>query len=145
MAIDTTVMESVLVSWGQANVISFSPSFRKASPMKISFGTMQEIEIGYARGRAHRVSYVGELGWEIYVSADMAVHVFDTLDAAGAGSCDYAWRSAYLDSCRIEKAFRHFGHDMSSEDHILEAGLVLRPVSASNRDALVTLSAEIPL
>ena len=39
----------------------------------------QEIEIGMGLARAHRVSYVGELGWEIYVSADMAAHVFETL------------------------------------------------------------------
>ena len=46
------------------------------------FGTWREIEIGYAVARAHRISYVGELGWELYVPADMARHVFEALDGA---------------------------------------------------------------
>ncbi|MEL6346059.1 MAG: hypothetical protein AAFV53_23310, partial [Myxococcota bacterium] len=48
------------------------------------FGTAQEIEIGMGLARAHRVSYVGELGWELYVSADQATHVFEAIEAAGA-------------------------------------------------------------
>lgn len=87
------------------------------------FGAMREVEIGYGIARAHRVSYVGELGWEIYVSSDMAAHVFETLEEAGA---DHGLKLAgmhVLDSCRIEKAFRHFGHDITDEDHVLEAGL----------------------
>jgi glycine cleavage system aminomethyltransferase T/glycine/D-amino acid oxidase-like deaminating enzyme len=87
------------------------------------FGTMREVEIGYGIARAHRVSYVGELGWEIYVSSDMAAHVFETLEEAGA---EHGLKLAglhVLDSCRIEKAFRHFGHDITDEDHVLEAGL----------------------
>ncbi len=83
------------------------------------FGTHQPIDIGMGLARAHRVTYVGELGWEIYVSADMAGHVFETLldqrpTLAGLH---------VLDSCRIEKAYRHFGHDITDEDHVLEAGL----------------------
>ena len=69
--------------------------------------------------RAHRVTYVGELGWEIYVPSDMAGHVFETIldqNPTLAGL-------HVLDSCRIEKAFRHFGHDITDEDHVLEAGL----------------------
>ncbi|MEM6617983.1 MAG: FAD-dependent oxidoreductase [Pseudomonadota bacterium] len=87
------------------------------------FGTAQEIEIGMGRARAHRVTYVGELGWEIYVSADMCGHVFETLHSAGA---DYGLRLCgmhMMDSCRIEKGFRHYGHDITCEDHVLEAGL----------------------
>ena len=48
------------------------------------FGHARQIEIGMGLARAHRVSYVGELGWEIYVSADMAGHVFEVLMEAGA-------------------------------------------------------------
>lgn len=87
------------------------------------FGHARQIEIGMGLARAHRVSYVGELGWEIYVSADMCGHVFEVLHAAGA---DYGLRLCgmhAMDSCRIEKAFRHFGHDITCEDHVLEAGL----------------------
>jgi glycine cleavage system aminomethyltransferase T len=76
-----------------------------------------------ARVRAHRVTYVGELGWEIYVPTDLARHVFDQIMDRGH---DFDLQLAGLhamDSCRMEKAFRHFGHDISDEDHVLEAGL----------------------
>ncbi|HMR54133.1 MAG TPA: FAD-dependent oxidoreductase [Amaricoccus sp.] len=87
------------------------------------FGTAREIEIGLGLARAHRVSYVGELGWEIYVPADQAAHVFETLEAAGAERGLVFCGLHAMDSCRIEKAFRHFGHDITDEDHVLEAGL----------------------
>jgi 4-methylaminobutanoate oxidase (formaldehyde-forming) len=87
------------------------------------FGTAKEIEIGCALARAHRVSYVGELGWELYVSSDMARHVFDVIAEAGDAHGLKMCGLHVLDSCRIEKAFRHFGHDISDEDHVLEAGL----------------------
>ena len=48
------------------------------------FGQAREIEIGQAIARAHRVSYVGELGWEIYVSSEMAEHIFDVVMDTGA-------------------------------------------------------------
>ena len=87
------------------------------------FGTAKEIEIGYGLARAHRVSYVGELGWELYVSTDQAAHVFETLVEAGDTHGLKLAGLHTLDSCRIEKAFRHFGHDITDEDHVLEAGL----------------------
>ncbi|MEO1455200.1 MAG: FAD-dependent oxidoreductase [Pseudomonadota bacterium] len=85
------------------------------------FGWAKEIEIGYGLARAHRVTYVGELGWEIYVPTDQAAHVFETLLEAGDDLTLCGLHT--LDSCRIEKAFRHFGHDITDEDHVLEAGL----------------------
>ena len=88
-----------------------------------AFGRARDIEIGHAIARAHRVSYVGELGWELYVSCDMANHVFDTLVARGQEMPLALCGLHALDSCRIEKAFRHFGHDISNEDHVIEAGL----------------------
>ena len=88
-----------------------------------AFGTAREIEIGLGVARAHRISYVGELGWEIYVSTDQAAHVFETLAEAGADHGLKLCGLHALDSCRIEKAFRHFGHDITDEDHVLEAGL----------------------
>ncbi|PWK60657.1 GcvT family protein [Roseicyclus mahoneyensis] len=87
------------------------------------FATAREIEIGLGLARAHRISYVGELGWELYVSTDMAAHVFETLTQAGADQGLRLCGLHALDSCRIEKAYRHFGHDITDEDHVLEAGL----------------------
>lgn len=87
------------------------------------FGTAQDIELGLGIARAHRVSYVGELGWEIYVSADMAAHAFETIMAAGQDMDMKLCGMHMMDCGRIEKGFRHFGHDITSEDHVLEAGL----------------------
>ena len=87
------------------------------------FGTARDIEIGMGLARAHRISYVGELGWELYVSTDQAAHVFETLLEAGDPLGLTLCGLHALDSCRIEKAFRHFGHDITDEDHVLEAGL----------------------
>ena len=87
------------------------------------FGTAREIELGLGLARAHRVSYVGELGWELYVGADMAGHAFEVLHEAGAGIGLKLAGMHAMDSARIEKAFRHFGHDITCEDHVLEAGL----------------------
>ena len=87
------------------------------------FATAREIEFGMGLVRAHRITYVGELGWELYIPTDQARHVFDTIMDRGD---DHGLRLCgmhALDSCRIEKAFRHFGHDISDEDHVLEAGL----------------------
>jgi 4-methylaminobutanoate oxidase (formaldehyde-forming) len=87
------------------------------------FGTAQEIEIGMGLARVHRVTYVGELGWEIYVSSDQSAHVFETLAQAGQDFGLKLCGMHMMDTCRIEKGFRHFGHDITSEDHVLEAGL----------------------
>jgi 4-methylaminobutanoate oxidase (formaldehyde-forming) len=87
------------------------------------FGTAREIEIGMGLARAHRVTYVGELGWELYVSTDMAAHVFETLLEAGASHGLRLCGLHAMNSCRLEKAYRHFGHDITDEDHVLEAGL----------------------
>lgn len=87
------------------------------------FGTAQEIELGMGLARVHRVTYVGELGWEIYVSSDMAAHAFETLMEAGQ-SLDLKLCGMHMMDCaRMEKGFRHFGHDITCEDHVLEAGL----------------------
>ena len=85
------------------------------------FGTAQEVEIGLGLARAHRITYVGELGWELYVSTEQAAHVFECLMEA-APEITLCGLHA-LDSCRIEKGFRHFGHDITDEDHVLDAGM----------------------
>ena len=123
-AMDVTVSESVMAVMGPEARDFLQPLILQSlSNEDFPFGTAQPVEIGHGIARAHRVTYVGELGWELYVSTDMANHVFDTL-MARAG--DHPLRMCglhALDSCRIEKAFRHFGHDISNEDHVLEAGL----------------------
>ena len=87
------------------------------------FGTAQQIEIGMGLARVHRVTYVGELGWEVYVPTDMAGHVFEVLHEAGQDMDLKLCGMHMMDTCRTEKGFRHFGHDITCEDHVLEAGL----------------------
>ncbi len=87
------------------------------------FASAQEITVADAPVRALRITYVGELGWELYVPAEFAVHVFDALVAEGqALGLRHAGYHA-MDSLRCEKAYRSWGHDISSEDTPLEAGL----------------------
>ncbi len=87
------------------------------------FATSQNIEIAASPVRATRITYVGELGWELLVSADYAATVFDALTAAGASHglklCGYH----AMNSLRIEKAYRHWGHDITPDETPLEAGL----------------------
>jgi 4-methylaminobutanoate oxidase (formaldehyde-forming) len=87
------------------------------------FGSWREVEIGYATARAHRISFVGELGWEVYMPADMAGHVFDRLIERGRSLGLRLCGTQALENCRLEKAYRHYGHDLSSVDHVLESGL----------------------
>ena len=121
---DVTAGEGVLAVMG--------PNARKllqaVSPNDFSnavnpFGTAQEIELGMGLARVHRVTYVGELGWEIYMPSDMAGHMFETLHEAGQDMGLKLCGMHMMDTCRMEKGFRHFGHDITSEDHVLEAGL----------------------
>ena len=121
---DVTAAEAVLPLMGpKARAVLEACSPDDVSNDAHPFGMAREIEIGMGLARAHRVSYVGELGWELYVSADMAAHVFETLMEAGAPHGLKLCGLHAMDSCRIEKAFRHYGHDITDEDHVLEAGL----------------------
>ncbi|RST83818.1 FAD-dependent oxidoreductase [Aquibium carbonis] len=121
---DVTAAEAVLCVMGPKS----RDLMQKVSPNDFSnasnpFGSWQEIEVGMGLARAHRVTYVGELGWELYVPTDQTAHVFEALEEAGADVGLKLCGLHTLDSCRIEKAFRHFGHDITDEDHVLEAGL----------------------
>ncbi|MGI9413307.1 MAG: GcvT family protein, partial [Hyphomicrobiales bacterium] len=106
------------------------------------FGTSREIEIGYAMARASRVTYVGELGWELYVQAEFAQHVFDVLTEAGADHGLTLAGYQAMNACRMEKGYRHWGHDIADEDTPIEAGLGFavaydKPNGFIGRDAIL--------
>ncbi len=87
------------------------------------FGTSREIEIGYARARASRITYVGELGWELYIPTEYVGGIYEALAKAGADiSLKHVGMHA-VNSLRMEKGYRHWGHDISDEETPLEAGL----------------------
>src|SRR5512139_3486809 len=87
------------------------------------FATSREIDLGYATVRATRLTYVGELGWELYTPVEFAVGVYETLLAAGrelgvANAGYYA-----IDSLRLEKGYRAWGRELSPDITPYEAGL----------------------
>ena len=106
------------------------------------FGTSQIIEIGYAQVRASRITYVGELGWELYIPAEFALHVYERIHEAGAQFGLAMAGMHAMNSCRMEKGYRHWGDDVSVEDTNIEAGLGFavaydKPVSFIGREALL--------
>jgi glycine cleavage system T protein len=106
------------------------------------FGTSREIDLGCAFVRATRITYVGELGWELLIPAEYAVHVYDTIAAAGAGSGLRHAGYYALNTLRLEKAYRSWGHDIARRDTPLEAGLGFavawdKPGGFIGREALV--------
>jgi heterotetrameric sarcosine oxidase gamma subunit len=84
------------------------------------FGTSREIDLGYATVRATRITYVGELGWELYVPAEFAVGAYEDLVAAGAVNAGYY----AIESLRLEKAYRAFGRELTPDYNPVEAGLL---------------------
>ncbi|MDQ4061926.1 MAG: aminomethyltransferase family protein, partial [Pseudomonadota bacterium] len=107
-----------------------------------SFGTCRPIGIGLVEGLAARVSYAGELGWELYVPTESALPVLDAVLAAGEplGLRPAGYHA--LDSLRLEKGYRHWGHDIGQLDTPLEAGLAFcckfdKPGGFIGRDALL--------
>ena len=87
------------------------------------FGTSQVIDLAYARVRANRITYVGELGWELYIPTECAPGVFDAIMAAAPSVGGRLAGYHALNSLRMEKGYRHWGHDISDEDTPLQAGL----------------------
>ena len=87
------------------------------------FATSQEIEFGFARVRASRVTYVGELGWELYIATEFAPQIYEMLFEAGNDLGLKPIGMHAMNSLRIEKGYRHWGHDISEEDTPIEAGL----------------------
>jgi 4-methylaminobutanoate oxidase (formaldehyde-forming) len=87
------------------------------------FGTLQEVDLAYARAIAIRRTYMGELGWELYVPTEFALGAFDALWESGAPAGLTPAGYHAMNSLRMEKAYRHWGDDIADEDTPLEAGL----------------------
>lgn len=106
------------------------------------FATAQTLSIGCATARAVRITYVGELGWELHVPTEQAALVYEALMQAGqdlgvANAGHYA-----INSLRLEKGYRAWGADLSPDDTPLEAGLGFaiawnKPVPFVGREALL--------
>jgi glycine cleavage system aminomethyltransferase T/glycine/D-amino acid oxidase-like deaminating enzyme len=114
------------------------------------FRTAREIDVGFARVLCIRITYLGELGYELYIPAEQASHVYDRLVAAGETvSLRHAGLKA-LASLRMEKGYRDYGHDIDNTDSVLEAGLgfavaIDKPGGFIGRDAVLAKKAAGPL
>jgi 4-methylaminobutanoate oxidase (formaldehyde-forming) len=114
------------------------------------YRTAREIDIGFARALCIRITYLGELGYELYIPSEQAVHVYERLvDAGRAVDLRHAGLKA-LASLRMEKGYRDFGHDIDNTDSVLEAGLGFavaldKPGGFIGRDAVLAKKAEGPL
>jgi len=88
------------------------------------FGTSREIDLGFSTVRATRITYVGELGWELYVPTEFALGVYDQLFHAGAdlGLVDAGYYA--IESLRLEKGYRAFGRELTPDYNPVEAGLL---------------------
>jgi glycine cleavage system aminomethyltransferase T/glycine/D-amino acid oxidase-like deaminating enzyme len=114
------------------------------------FRMAREIDIGYARVLCVRITYVGELGYELYIPTEQAVHVYDQVVEAGArvGLVHAGLRA--LGSLRMEKGYRDYGHDLDNTDDPYETGLgfavdLKKPDGFLGKDALLERRARGPL
>jgi len=116
-------------AYGQLNVQG--PNSRallqKLTTMDLSnaafpFRTAREIDIGFARVLCIRITYVGELGYELYIPAEQATHVYDRIVEAGREFGLVHAGLMALSSLRMEKGYRDYGHDLDNTDGPYETG-----------------------
>jgi glycine cleavage system aminomethyltransferase T len=114
------------------------------------FRAARYIDIGFARVLCIRITYLGELGYELHIPAEQAAAVYDRLIAAGQPlGLRHAGLKA-LASLRMEKGYRDYGHDIDNTDTVLEAGLGFavaldKPGGFIGRDAVLAQKAAGPL
>ena len=114
------------------------------------FRTAREIDIGFARVLCIRITYLGELGYELYIPTEQATHVYDRLVEAGEPLAARHAGLKALASLRMEKGYRDYGHDIDNTDSVLEAGLgfavdLKKPGGFIGRDAVLAKKAAGPL
>ena len=114
------------------------------------FRAARQIDIGFARALCVRITYLGELGYELYVPADQAMHVYEQLVEAGRAVDLRHTGLKALASLRMEKGYRDYGHDIDNTDSVLEAGLGFavaldKPGGFIGREAVLAKKAAGPL
>ncbi len=143
--VDVTAMFAVIAVMGpQSRALLQAVSTADFSPQAFPFGASHEIDLGYATVRATRLTYVGELGWELYVPVEFAVGVYESLLQAGAtfGVMNAGYYA--IDSLRLEKGYRAWGRELSPDINPFEAGLAFaidwdKDVDFRGRAALLAL------
>ncbi len=148
MLVDVTGQYAVLAVMGpRSRELLQSISKADWSNAGFPFGQSREVDIGYATVRATRLTYVGELGWELYVPVEFAAGVFETLHAAGKpfGLLNAGYYA--IDSLRIEKGYRAWGRELTPDSNPFEAGLSFacklnKEIPFRGREALLKLRDE---
>jgi 4-methylaminobutanoate oxidase (formaldehyde-forming) len=144
-------------AWAQLNVqgprsreLLAAVTSADVSDAALPFRGARELDIGFARVLCVRITYLGELGYELYIPTEQAVHVYDRLVAAGAPlGLRHAGLKA-LASLRMEKGYRDWGHDIDNTDSVLQAGLgfavdLKKPGGFLGKDAVLAEKARGPL
>jgi len=147
----------VTSGWGQLNVqgprsreLLQSLTSVDLSNEAFPFRAAAEIDLGFARVLCIRITYLGELGYELYIPAEQTAHVYERIVEAGARfGLIHAGLKA-LGSLRMEKAYRDYGHDIDNTDTVLEAGLgfavdLKKPGGFLGKEAVVAQKAAGPL
>jgi glycine cleavage system aminomethyltransferase T/glycine/D-amino acid oxidase-like deaminating enzyme len=147
----------VTSAWGQLNLqgpgsraLLAELTSADVSDAALPFRGVREIDLGFARVLCVRITYLGELGYELYIPAEQTVHVYDRLIAAGAAHGLVHAGLKALASLRMEKGYRDYGHDIDNTDTVLEAGLgfavdLKKPGGFLGKDAVVAQKARGPL
>lgn len=121
---DVTSSEAVLAVMGpRSRALLQGLTDADLSDAAFPFSTSRIVDIGMVSARATRVSFVGELGFELYVATELAESLLETLAEAGKALGLVHCGHYALDGCRLEKGYRHWGHDIGPKETPLEAGL----------------------
>ncbi|HEX8700741.1 MAG TPA: FAD-dependent oxidoreductase [Myxococcaceae bacterium] len=147
----------VTSGWAQMNVqgprsreLMQSVTTADMSNEAFPFRCAREIDIGFARALCVRITYLGELGYELYIPTEQAVHAYERVVAAGEKlGLRHAGLKA-LASLRMEKGYRDYGHDIDNTDSVLEAGLgfavdLKKPGGFIGKEAVLAKKAAGPL
>lgn len=147
----------VTSGWAQINVqgprsreLMQSVTSADMSNEAFPFRGAREIDIGFARALCVRITYLGELGYELYIPTEQAVHAYERVVAAGEKlGLRHAGLKA-LASLRMEKGYRDYGHDIDNTDSVLEAGLgfavdLKKPGGFIGKEAVLAKKAAGPL
>ena len=146
----TSAYAQINIQGPRSRALLASVTRADVSDEAFGFRAARHIDIGFARVLCIRITYLGELGYELHIPAEQAVHVYDRLVQAGR---DYGLRHAglkALSSLRMEKAYRDYGHDIDNTDTVLEAGLGFavaldKPGGFIGRDTVLAQKASGPL
>jgi glycine cleavage system T protein len=141
---DITSQYGTLGLWGpKAREVLQAGCEQDISNEKFPYFTAQELIIDTVPVLALRVSYVGELGWEIYTRSEYCLRLWDVLWSAGHPHGIIAAGMGAFDSLRLEKGYRFWGQDIHTEYNPYEAGLDwavrLRKVDFLGREALLSI------